>query len=61
MNHMSAPSQLSGINTSSRETGAASDGLESQETNRGESEGLLFFESLQLGDAEENSLFKGKL
>lgn len=33
MNHMSEPSQLSaGINTSSRETGAASDGLESQET-----------------------------
>ncbi|KAF3850124.1 hypothetical protein F7725_019843 [Dissostichus mawsoni] len=41
MSHVSAPSQLSaGIKTSSRETDAASDGLESQETYR-ESERML--------------------
>lgn len=44
VNHMFAPSPLSaGINTRSRGTGAASDALESQEANRGESGGLLFF------------------
>lgn len=49
---MSAPSPLSaGINTSSREAGAASDGLESQEINRGELE-FIYFQSLQLGDAQ---------
>lgn len=47
VNHMSAPSPLSaGINKSSSEPGAASDELESQETNRGESEELCF---LQVG------------
>lgn len=41
---MSAPAPLSaGINKSRREAEAASDGLESQETDRGESGGLLLF------------------
>lgn len=45
MSHVSAPSPFSaGIKTSSRETGgSAPHGFESQETNRGESEGFLFF------------------
>lgn len=47
VNHMSAPSPLSaGINKSSSEPGAASEELDSQETNRGESEDLCF---LQVG------------
>lgn len=56
VNHMSAPSPLSaGINKSSSEPGAASDELESQETNRGESEELCF---LQVGDAHRKTKTK---
>lgn len=60
---MSAPSQLSAhINRSSIAAEAASGTLESQETNRGESEAAFFPPSgcagLQFGDAqEENSLY----